>query len=546
MLMRTAVCIHGRNIPAVLETYDLLSRKAFTHATPTLFNAGAPFQQLSSCFLIQIKDDSIEGIFDTLSDCAHISKSAGGIGLSVHKIRAAGSTIRGSNGDAMGLVPMLRVFNNTARYVDQGGGRRKGAFAIYLETWHADVEEFIDLRRPHGKEETRARDLFYALWTSDLFMRRVDADEDWSLFCPDEAPNLQDKWGADFERLYERYEREGRARRVVKAQYLWWLIIDTQKETGMPFMLYKDACNRKSNQQNLGTISSSNLCTEVVQYSSPDEIAVCNLASISLPFFVADGRFDFDELARVTRVVVRNLDRLIDVTAYPLPEARRSNLRHRPMGIGTQGLADVFSLMRFPWESTEAAQLNRDIFETIHYAALCESVELAREFGPYESYAGSPISRGVLQPDMWGQKPSERWNWDALRAGIAEFGVRNSQLTVQPPTASTAQILGNYEGTDPADTNMFSRRVLAGDFVVLNKYLHHDLMYVIFSSPPLLTPPLFHLPASFYFSVPRGGKGLTEKNKHTRLTLFSLFFFFFFAFDATGRWGCGRLRCATS
>lgn len=477
MLMRVAVGIHKDDIDAAIETYNLMSEKWFIHATPTLFNAGTPKPQLSSCFLVQMKEDSIEGIYETLKQCALISQSAGGIGLSIHKIRATGSYIRGTNGTSNGIVPMLRVFNDTARYVDQGGGKRKGAFAVYLEPWHADIFDFLQLKKNHGKEELRARDLFYALWIPDLFMQRVKEDAEWSLFCPNEAPGLHETYGEDFERLYERYEREGRARKVIRAQELWLEIIEAQIETGTPYILYKDHANRKSNQKNLGTIQCSNLCTEIIEYTAPDEIAVCNLASIALPRFVINGRFDHQKLYEVTKVVTRNLNKIIDINYYPVPEARNSNLRHRPIGIGVQGLADTFVMLRMPYDSEEAAGLNKDIFETIYYAALEASMELAQQYGPYATYKGSPISQGIFQFDMWGVKPdSGRWDWEGLRQKILQYGVRNSLLLAPMPTASTSQILGYNECFEPFTSNMYVRRVLSGEFIVINKYLLHDLI----------------------------------------------------------------------
>eukprot|EP01137_Pigoraptor_chileana_P012012 Opistho-2@63778 len=477
MLMRVAVGIHGENIEKVIETYNLMSERWFTHASPTLFNAGTPRPQLSSCFLLTMKDDSIEGIYDTLKTCAMISKTAGGIGLNIHDIRASGTYIAGTNGYSNGIVPMLRVYNNTARYVDQGGNKRPGAFAIYLEPWHADVFDFLDLKKNTGKEEQRARDLFYALWIPDLFMKRVEENKDWSLFCPHEAPGLSDCWGEEFEALYEKYEREGKARKVVPAQKLWFHVLESQTETGTPYMLYKDACNRKSNQQNLGTIKCSNLCTEIVEYSSPDEVAVCNLASIALNMFVkADRTYDFQKLPEVTKVATRNLNRIIDINYYPVPEARKSNMRHRPIGLGVQGLADAFILMRFPFDSEEAAKLNREIFETIYFAALEASCELAQEEGTYETYAGSPVSKGVFQQDMWGVKPSSGlWDWDGLREKVAKHGVRNSLLVAPMPTASTAQILGNNESIEPYTSNIYTRRVLSGEFQIVNHHLLKDL-----------------------------------------------------------------------
>merc|ERR1712088_442947 len=477
MLMRVSVGIHGNDIDAAVETYDLLSKKLFTHASPTLFNAATPRPQLSSCFLLTMADDSIEGIYDTLKQTALISKSAGGIGLNVHCIRATGSYIAGTNGISNGLVPMLRVFNNTARYVDQGGNKRPGAFAIYLEPWHADIFDFLDLRKNHGKEEQRARDLFYALWVPDLFMKRVKTDGEWSLMCPDECPGLHEVWGEEFEALYEKYEREGRARRKVKAQKLWYSIIESQIETGTPYMLYKDACNRKSNQQNLGTIKCSNLCTEIVEYSSPDEVAVCNLASIAVNQFVnaSTKTYDFKRLKEVTKVVTRNLNKIINVNYYPVPEARKSNMRHRPIGIGIQGLADAFILMRFPFESEEAQLLNKQIFETIYYGALESSCESAEKFGPYETYEGSPVSKGIFQYDMWNVTPTDLHDWAALKARVAKHGVRNSLLLAPMPTASTAQILGNNEGIEAYTSNIYSRRVLSGEFQVVNPHLLRDL-----------------------------------------------------------------------
>nr|KYP67812.1 Ribonucleoside-diphosphate reductase large subunit [Cajanus cajan] len=510
MLMRVAVGIHKDDIDSAVKTYHLMSQRWFTHASPTIFNAGTPRPQLSSCFLLCMKNDSIEGIYDTLKECAIISKSAGGIGVSIHDIRATGSYIRGTNGTSNGIVPMLRVFNDTARYVDQGGGKRKGAFAIYLEPWHADITEFLDLRKNHGKEEHRARDLFYALWVSDLFMERVQSNGQWSLFCPSEAPGLSDCWGEEFEKLYTQYEKEGRAKKVVQAQNLWFEILKSQIETGTPYMLFKDSCNRKSNQQNLGTIKSSNLCTEIIEYTSPTETAVCNLASIALPRYVrekgvpleshpsklvgsrgSENRyFDFDKLGEVTEVVTRNLNKIIDVNYYPVETSRRSNIRHRPIGIGVQGLADTFILLGMAFDSPEAQQLNKDIFETIYYHALKTSSELAAKEGPYETYSGSPMSdfhitQGILQPDMWGVTPSSRWDWDALREMISKMGVRNSLLVAPMPTASTSQILGNNECFEPYTSNIYSRRVLSGEFVVVNKHLLHDLTEMGLWSPTI-------------------------------------------------------------
>ena len=476
MIMRVAVGIHKEDLDAAIETYNYMSEGWFTHATPTLFNSGTPKPQMSSCFLLATKEDSIPGIYDTLKQCAQISQSAGGIGLSIHDIRATGSYIKGTNGTSNGIVPMLRVFNDTARYVDQGGGKRKGSFAIYIEPWHADIFDFLDLRKNHGKEEQRARDLFYALWTPDLFMQRVEENGDWTLMCPHECPGLSDTHGKKFEKLYKKYESEGKGRKTIKAQELWFKILESQIETGTPYMLYKDAANEKSNQKNLGTIKSSNLCTEIIEYTSPDEVAVCNLASIALPKFVIDGKFDFEKLFKITYRVTRNLDKVIDANYYPVPEARNSNMRHRPIGIGVQGLADAFILMRQAFESEEARQLNKDIFETIYYAALTASKDLAIEKGPYESYKGSPISEGILQFDMWNVKPSDRWEWDLLREEIQKNGVRNSLLLAPMPTASTAQILGNNECFEPYTSNIYTRRVLSGEFIIVNKHLLRDLV----------------------------------------------------------------------
>ena len=478
MIMRVAVGIWGDDVERVIETYNLMSSKFFTHASPTLFNAGTPQAQLSSCFLVDMKDDSIEGIYDTLKTCAMISKMAGGIGLNIHRIRATGSYIAGTNGTSNGIIPMLRVFNNTARYVDQGGNKRPGAFAIYLEPWHADVFEFLDLRKNHGKEEVRARDLFLALWIPDLFMKRVEKNGDWTLMCPNECPGLADCYGEEFEALYEKYEKEGRGRKTLKAQKLWYAILEAQTETGNPFMLYKDHCNRKSNQKNLGTIRSSNLCTEIIEYSAPDEVAVCNLASLALPSFVDynKGEYDFEKLHEVTKVVVRNLNKIIDVNYYPVQEARNSNMRHRPIGVGVQGLADAFLALRMPFESPEARQLNIQIFETIYHAALEASMEIAKEQGPYSTYEGSPVSQGILQYDMWNVKPSDLWNWDALKEQIKQHGVRNSLLLAPMPTASTSQILGNNECFEPYTSNIYQRRVLAGEFQVVNPWLLRDLV----------------------------------------------------------------------
>lgn len=477
MLMRVAVGIHGEDIEAAIETYNLLSEKWFTHASPTLFNSGTPKPQMSSCFLLTMKDDSIEGIYDTLKQTALISKNAGGVGLNVHCIRATGTYIAGTNGKSNGLVPMLRVYNNTAHYVDQGGNKRPGAFAIYLEPWHGDVFEFLDLKKNTGKDEVRARELFYALWIPDLFMRRVESNGMWSLMCPAECPGLPDVWGKEFEDLYEKYEQEKRYKRQVKARELWKAIIESQVETGTPYMVYKDHCNRKSNQQNLGTIKCSNLCTEIVEYSSPDEIAVCNLASIALNRFVNQqaGTFDFQKLREISKVITRNLNKIIDINFYPLPEAERSNRRHRPIGIGVQGLADAFILMRYPFESEEARRLNAQIFETIYFGALEASCELAAVHGPYETYAGSPVSKGILQYDMWNVTPTDLWNWAELKEKISKHGVRNSLLLAPMPTASTSQILGNNECFEPFTSNVYTRRVLSGEYQIVNHHLIRDL-----------------------------------------------------------------------
>lgn len=476
LLMRASVGIHGADIKSAIETYHLMSEKWFIHATPTLFNAGTPKPQLSSCFLLSMKEDSIPGIFETLSRCAKISQSAGGIGLSIHNVRAQGSYIKGTGGSSNGIIPMLKVFNDTARYVDQGGGKRKGAFAIYLEPWHADILDFLELKKNHGKEEMRARDLFYALWVPDLFMKRVKEDGQWSLFCPNECPGLYDSYGEDFNRLYEKYELEGKARKVLSAQEIWFSILESQIETGTPYILYKDAANQKSNQKNLGTIRSSNLCTEILEYTSPDEVAVCNLASISLAKFVEDGTYDFQKLYEITRVVTRNLNKVIDVNYYPIPEARNSNMRHRPIGIGVQGLADAFSKLRFPFDSEEARQLNKDIFETIYFAALTESCAIAQVEGPYETFKGSPASEGILQFDLWGVTPSDRWDWASLKTDVMKHGIRNSLLLAPMPTASTSQILGNNECFEPYTANIYTRRTLSGEYIVVNKHLLNDLI----------------------------------------------------------------------
>ena len=478
MLMRVAIGIHKENSDAAIETDNLLSEKWFIHATPTLFNAGTPKPQLSSCFLLTMKDDSIEGIYDTLKQCAKISQSAGGIGLSIHNVRATGSYINGTNGISNGIIPMLRNFDMTARYVDQGGGKRKGSFAIYLEPWHADIFEFLQLKKNHGKEELRARDLFYAMWIPDLFMKRVEANEDWSLFSPDEAKDLHETYGDDFEKLYTKYEKEGKARKSVKAQDLWFEILESQIETGNPYILYKDAANRKSNQKNLGTIKSSNLCTEIMEYTSPDEIAVCNLASIALNKFVNDDMtYNHKKLYEITKVITKNLNKVIDVNYYPVEEARNSNMRHRPIGIGVQGLADTFILMRYAFDSKEAKKLNTEIFETIYFGAMEASMEIAKKDGAYESYKGSPVSKGIFQFDMWGITPnSNRWDWTKLKQKVKKNGVRNSLLLAPMPTASTSQILGNNECFEPYTSNIYTRRVLSGEFIVVNKHLLKDLI----------------------------------------------------------------------
>ena len=479
MLMRVAVGIHLHDIDSAIETYELMSKKYFTHATPTLFNSGTPKPQMSSCFLLTMQDDSIDGIYDTLKQTARISQSAGGIGLSIHNIRATGSYIRGTNGTSNGIVPMLRVFNDTARYVDQGGGKRKGSFAIYLEPWHADIYDFIELRKNHGKEEMRARDLFLALWINDLFMKRVEEDGVWTLMCPNECPGLCDVYGDEFEALYLAYEAANKGRRTIKARDLWERILDAQIETGTPYMLYKDAANKKSNQKNLGTIRSSNLCTEIMEYTAPDEVAVCNLASISLPMFVENGVFNHDSLFDVTKRITRNLNKVIDRNYYPVQEAENSNMRHRPVGLGVQGLADAFILMRLPFTSPQAKQLNQEIFETIYFAAVTTSLEMAKEEGAYSTFEGSPMSKGQFQFNLWGiedQELSGRWNWAALRKEVMEHGVRNSLLLAPMPTASTSQILGNNEAFEPYTSNIYTRRVLSGEFIVVNKHLLHDLV----------------------------------------------------------------------
>ena len=479
MLMRVSVGIHMDDIDNVLSTYELMSKRYFTHATPTLFNSGTPKPQMSSCFLLAMQDDSIDGIYDTLKQTAKISQSAGGIGLSIHNVRATGSYIAGTNGTSNGIVPMLRVYNDTARYVDQGGGKRKGSFAIYVEPWHADIFDFLDLKKNHGKEEMRARDLFYAMWTPDLFMKRVEADAEWTLMCPNECPGLFNCHSEEFEALYIKYESEGKGRKTIRARELWEKILESQIETGTPYMLYKDAANRKSNQKNLGTIRSSNLCTEIMEYTSPDEVAVCNLASIALPMFIKDGAFDHDELFRVTKQVTKNLNRVIDRNYYPVPEAENSNMRHRPVGLGVQGLADAFIKLRLPFTSQEAKDLNQDIFETLYFAAVTASMEEAEKDGPYSSYKGSPISKGEFQHNLWGIKDEElsgRWDWAALRKQVKKHGVRNSLLVAPMPTASTSQILGNNECFEPYTSNIYTRRVLSGEFIVVNKHLLEDLV----------------------------------------------------------------------
>ncbi|MBF0694793.1 MAG: ribonucleoside-diphosphate reductase subunit alpha [Flavobacterium sp.] len=479
MLMRVSVGIHLGDLASVIETYELMSKKYFTHATPTLFNAGTPKPQMSSCFLLQMQDDSIDGIYDTLKQTAKISQSAGGIGLSIHNVRATGSYIRGTNGTSNGIVPMLRVFNDTARYVDQGGGKRKGSFAIYLETWHADIFDFLDLKKNHGKEEMRARDLFFAMWTSDLFMKRVQEDANWTLMCPSECPGLYNVYGDEFEALYTSYEAQGKGRKTIKARELWEKILESQIETGTPYMLYKDAANRKSNQKNLGTIRSSNLCTEIMEYTAEDEVAVCNLASISLPMFIENGEFNHQLMYDVTKRVTKNLNKVIDRNYYPVPEAENSNMRHRPVGLGVQGLADAFILLRMPFTSDEAKKLNQEIFETLYFAAVTASMEMAKEEGPYSTFEGSPMSQGEFQHNMWGLKDEElsgRWDWASLRKEVMQHGVRNSLLVAPMPTASTSQILGNNEAFEPYTSNIYTRRVLSGEFIVVNKHLLEDLV----------------------------------------------------------------------
>ncbi len=485
LIMRVSLALWGSiDLDKAFETYDLLSQKYFIHATPTNFNAGTTRQQLSSCYLISMKSDSIVGIYDTLKDCALISKHAGGIGLHIHNIRAKGSLIKGTNGVSNGIVPMLRNFNDTARYVDQGGGKRNGSFAIYLEPWHADIEDFLKLKLNTGSEEERCRDLFYALWVSDLFMERVEKNESWTLFCPSEAPGLADVYGEEFNKLYTQYEKEGRGRKQIDAQKLWFKVLDSQIETGTPYILYKDACNKKSNQKNLGTIKSSNLCVEIVEYSSPDETAVCNLASIALPMYVDAKKkiFNYDKLREVVKVAVNNLNRIIDINYYPTPETHKSNMRHRPIGLGVQGLADVFAMMRLPWETEKALELNQRIFEHIYYAAVEASSEIAEKDGAYSTYKGSPISEGLFQYDLWNITPmteiDETLDWKSLKEKVAKNGVRNSLLVATMPTASTSQILGFNECTEPFTSNIYTRRTLAGEFIVVNKYLMKDLQRI--------------------------------------------------------------------
>lgn len=477
MLMRVSLGIHKSDIAGAIKTYHLMSEGWFTHATPTLFNSGTPKPQMSSCFLLTMKEDSIEGIYETLKACAQISQSAGGIGLSIHNIRATGSYIKGTNGTSNGIVPMLRVFNDTARYVDQGGGKRKGSFAMYIEPWHADVFDFLDLKKNHGKEEQRARDLFFALWIPDLFMQRVKENGEWTLMCPHECPGLSDVHSAEFVALYTKYELEGKGRKTIKAQDLWFKILESQIETGTPYMLYKDAANSKSNQQNLGTIKSSNLCTEIIEYTAPDEIAVCNLASLALPKYVTEEKtFDHNKLFEVTYQATLNLNKIIDENFYPVEAAKNSNLRHRPIGLGVQGLADTYILMGFPFESDDAKKLNKEIFETIYYASMTASKDLSKELGPYSTYEGSPVSKGIFQPDMWGVTPSTRWEWNVLKEEVLKYGVRNSLLLAPMPTASTAQILGNNECFEPYTSNIYTRRVLSGEFIIVNKHLLKDLV----------------------------------------------------------------------
>ena len=484
MLMRVSIGIHLNDIDEAIATYELMSKKYFTHATPTLFNAGTPKPQMSSCFLLQMQEDSIDGIYDTLKQTAKISQSAGGIGLSIHNVRATGSYIRGTNGTSNGIVPMLRVYNDTARSVDQGGGKRKGSFAVYIEPWHADIFDFLDLKKNHGKEEMRARDLFYAMWMPDLFMKRVQEDGSWTLMCPNECPHLYDTYGDEFEKLYEGYEKVGKGRKTIKARELWEKNLESQIETGTPYMLYKDHVNRKSNHKNLGTIRSSNLCTEIMEFTAKDEVAVCNLASIALPMFVgerANGEkfFNHKKLYDVTKKVIRNLDTVIDRNYYPVPEAENSNFRHRPVGLGVQGLADAFIMLRLPFTSDAAKKLNQDIFETLYFAAVQSSMEMAKAKEPYSTYKGSPMSEGEFQFNMWGIKEEElsgNWDWKKLRKNVLKNGVRNSLLVAPMPTASTSQILGNNEAFEPYTSNIYTRRVLSGEFIVVNKHLLEDLV----------------------------------------------------------------------
>jgi ribonucleoside-diphosphate reductase alpha chain len=481
MLMRVAIGIHKDDLASAYKTYDLMSQGYFTHATPTLFNSGTRRPQLSSCFLVSMDDDSIQGIYKTLSDVAQISKNAGGIGLHIHNVRGTGAYIKGTNGTSNGIIPMLKVFNETARYVDQGGGRRKGSFAIYLEPWHCDVEDFLNLRKNHGKEEMRARDLFLALWTPDLFMQRVKEDAEWTLFSPDEAPGLDDAYGEDFNKLYTKYESEGRGRKTIKAQELWYKIIESQIETGTPYMLYKDSANLKSNQKNLGTIKSSNLCTEIIEYSDSKETAVCNLASIALPKFIIPGKkpkYDLNALKDIAYTATINLNRVIDVNYYPTKETKTSNMKHRPIGIGVQGLADTFAILKIPFESEEAKNLDRDIFEAIYYGAMCASVDLAEKEGSYQSFKGSPLSKGLFQFDLWNESPGTRWDWEELRERVKTYGARNSLLLAPMPTASTSQILGNNECFEPFTSNIYIRKTLSGEFPVVNKHLVKDLVKI--------------------------------------------------------------------
>ena len=474
--LRVAIQIHGEDLPMVKETYDALSNKEFIHATPTLYNAGTKRPQLSSCFLLGMEDDSIKGIFDTLSDCAAISKWAGGIGLHIHNVRAEGSPIKGTNGTSNGIVPMLRVFNNTARYVDQGGGKRNGSFAIYLEPWHADIENFLDLRKNHGDEEKRAKDLFYALWIPDLFMEKIEKNEEWYLMCPNQSKGLSDVYGDKFKELYNSYIENGTYIKKVNARELWFRILDSQMETGTPYMLYKDACNEKSNQKNIGIIKSSNLCCEIVEYSDSKQSAVCNLASISLSTMVNNKVFDYEKLHKTTKIVTNNLNKVIDINYYPTTKTETSNNLHRPIGIGVQGLADVFALMDVAFESKEAAEINKNIFETIYHASMEKSMELSKIEGPYSSFKGSPLSQGQFQFDLWKVKPTDRYDWEKLRQDIITHGVRNSLCVAPMPTASTSQILSNNECFEPFTSNIYTRRTLAGEFIVINKHLMKELI----------------------------------------------------------------------